>query len=317
MDEYLSDYDYYKVWPINSWSRIWINDKLTLKYMLYGTEYNDFMPQYYFYSASDGLKMLMDVPPMEGNINTQFLELLKRVKEYACKPNNGTESRGFVRLSYENACFCINGEAKSESEILKFIEENPNYIFTEYLRPSYEFERYSKQIHTLRVVTINQNGYNPQIVFGYLRFPNDTSGEANYNILDVKEKYNLYTYVDLENGKFLNSIKVYVDHVVPTDIHPDTGIELKGFLPGYANLKERILGIAKLFSNLEYMGFDIGVTKAGYKIMEINSHPGISATQIAVPMYSNPILKKYFKGKIATIDNLSEENKKKRNLIER
>lgn len=25
-DDYLSDYDYLKIWPLNSWERIWIND---------------------------------------------------------------------------------------------------------------------------------------------------------------------------------------------------------------------------------------------------------------------------------------------------
>ena len=38
--DYMSDYDYYRVWPLNNWQRIWINDKLTLKYMLSGTEFD-------------------------------------------------------------------------------------------------------------------------------------------------------------------------------------------------------------------------------------------------------------------------------------
>jgi hypothetical protein len=35
--QYLRDYDYDKLWPLNGWMRIWVNDKLTLKYMLAGT----------------------------------------------------------------------------------------------------------------------------------------------------------------------------------------------------------------------------------------------------------------------------------------
>lgn len=45
-DDYLSDYDYLKIWPLNSWERIWINDKLTLKYMLFGTQLDKYMPEY-------------------------------------------------------------------------------------------------------------------------------------------------------------------------------------------------------------------------------------------------------------------------------
>ena len=46
IDDYLPDYDYFRVWPLNSWQRIWINDKLTLKYALAGTECDRFLPEY-------------------------------------------------------------------------------------------------------------------------------------------------------------------------------------------------------------------------------------------------------------------------------
>lgn len=46
-DEYLSDFDYYKLYPLNSkrWSKF-IDDKLTTKYIL--SKYNTYLPQYYF-----------------------------------------------------------------------------------------------------------------------------------------------------------------------------------------------------------------------------------------------------------------------------
>ena len=31
MHLYLSDYEYYKAWPINNWTRLWVDDKMTLK----------------------------------------------------------------------------------------------------------------------------------------------------------------------------------------------------------------------------------------------------------------------------------------------
>ena len=44
-DDYLTDYDYFRVWPLNSWQRVWINDKLTLKYMFSGTDYDRYLPK--------------------------------------------------------------------------------------------------------------------------------------------------------------------------------------------------------------------------------------------------------------------------------
>lgn len=45
---YLSDEDFYKSWPLNSWTRIWVDDKMTLKYILEGTKFSHLMPKYFF-----------------------------------------------------------------------------------------------------------------------------------------------------------------------------------------------------------------------------------------------------------------------------
>lgn len=101
MDQYLSDYDYYKIWPLNNWTRIWINDKLTLKYMLANTQFSDIMPEYYYYSTPNGLKKLLDAPNQETAPSIdEFKRVLASVGEFACKPCNGSASYGFFRMSY-------------------------------------------------------------------------------------------------------------------------------------------------------------------------------------------------------------------------
>ena len=47
-DDYLSDYDYCRVWPLNDWERFWINDKLTFAYMFAGTEFEKYIPESYY-----------------------------------------------------------------------------------------------------------------------------------------------------------------------------------------------------------------------------------------------------------------------------
>lgn len=320
VDNYLSDYDYYKIWPLNSWSRIWINDKLTLKYMLSGTKYDHMMPKYYFYSSDNGLKALMDVDMNKYNsMKEAFLSTLKAEGEFAAKPNNGTESRGFVKLTYKNGKYAINSKSCDEEDVLNFVTDNTNYVFTEYLYPSKDFEKYSDQIHTLRIVTLNQSGYKPQIVAGFIRFPNNTSGEANYNVFEtnVESKYNLYTYIDVSTGRFEQSIKTYVNHIESTHFHPDSKALLEGELPNYKEFVSEVKGICCLLSNLEYMGFDFGVTDSGYKIMEINSHPGINTSQVREPFFKNSVIGSYFKSKLNVIESLSDQDKEKRTHVVR
>lgn len=299
VENYLSDYDYYKIWPLNNWSRIWVNDKLTLKLMLSDSELKGFMPKYYYYSFDKSLKPLSDTPYKGGNIFENFLKLLVQVGEFACKPCNGTASAGFVRLSYKEKEYFINEKATDEDGIISFIKENPNYIFTEYIRPSKEFAVYSSSIHTLRVVVLNESGDNPRIVGGYLRLPNKYSGETNYIVLDGSdnEKYNVFCDVDFETGEYGNAKLTYYDHITDTDIHPDTGVKIAGKIKEFEKLKSIIEFVALKFSNLEYLGFDIGITDNGFKCMEINTHSGIKYMQIFKPFNTDDSLAKYFSKK--------------------
>ena len=47
--------------------------------------------------------------------------------------------------------------------------------------------------------------------------------------------------------------------------------------------------------------------------MEVNSHPGIKYMQIFKPLYDNEILAEYFERKLCEIDNMTENEKAKRN----
>lgn len=318
--EYLSDYDFYKIWPINSWNRIWINDKLTLKYLLANTEFSDIMPKYYYYTSSKGLKKLLDAPNPNRNPSIEeFKNVLASVGEFACKPCNGTTSLGFFRMSYDGKTFFVNDEELKENEFEVFLQKHSNYVFTEYLRPSKQFEVYSPHIHTLRVVTVNIGGNNPVIIGGYLRIPNKESGEANYIIIGKEnlEKFNVVVNVNYDSGEFGPAKLTYANRTVIVDSHPDNGISLHGVIDNYSELKETIIGIARRFSTVELMGFDIGITNNGIKCMEINSHPGIKYMQIFTPLLRNEYTKEYFTNKIIEIDKLSTEEKKRRNGIER
>ena len=314
---FLSDYDYYRIWPINNWTRIWINDKLTLKYMLDGTEYSGIMPKYYYYTSIDGLRTLVDNPYKNDIADTeQFIKVLSEVGEFACKPCNGSTSVGFFKMVYQNNKIFVDDKELPFNEVSDFLNKNQNYVFTEYIKAGGCLKKITPQIHTLRIVTINEDGANPIIVGGYLRIPNDLSVSANFlDLGDNVEKYNIVTNINIETGEFFDAQKVYVNRKEKIDVHPSSGALLSGKIENFDKLRQIILEIARRFNNVEYMGFDIGVTENGFKCMEINSHPGIGHMQMFEPFYENTYLKKYFQKKINEINNLSLVGKKKRNGI--
>ena len=317
IEDYLSDYNYLKVWPLNSWTRIWVNDKLTLKYMLANTEFDKFMPEYYYYSTPQGLKSLIDNPYKEAS-NENFIRLLTEKESFACKPCNGTTAIGFVKLSYKNGEFFQNKEIVSKEKIVDFVHKHPNYVFTEYLKPSKEFAQYSKLIHTLRIVTLNANGI-ARIAGGYLRLPTAETGEANYLVLNDNgtEKYNFLVNIDLDKGVYDGGKRIFINRTESCIKHPDSGEIIKGIISNYEALKETILSIANRFNTLEWLGFDIGVTDKGFKCMEINTHPGIKYMQILRPFLIDDFLKEYFSRKIWEVDKLTDVEKQVRFKIVR
>lgn len=298
--QFLSDYDYYRIWPINSWSRIWIDDKMTLKYMLDGTEYSAMMPEYYFYSTPNGLRELID-NPYKGYQDIQTLiNVLKEKKELACKPNNGARGDGFFKLSFRDENLYINKDIVREQDIEDFVRVNPNYIFTEYLHPETFFASVSPLIHTLRLVTVNPDGNNPRIIRGHLRFATANHGETNLTNknADNKADFNFMTELNINDGHIGNSKSVYFNRVVSTPRHPDSDCLVDYIIPNFSELIAMIHGISNRFFNIELMGFDIGVTNNGFKLMEINTHPGIRNMQLFRSLYEDDWVHEYFKRKI-------------------
>lgn len=318
---YLSDYQYYRLWPINNWTRIWINDKLTLKQILSGTKFDSFMPKYFFYTIKSGekviLRKLVDCPEKIEQNSQGLLRLLQEETVLACKPCNGALSMGFNKLSYENDKYYINEEKVSKTDMITFISEHPNYLFTEYLTPSKSMKKIFPTIHTLRIVVVNENGYDPIIIGGYMRIPHKTSSISNYIVVNgnLHDEYNLQVDVNMDSGEFGNGKITFSNRIENVSVHPETKALLSGRIEQFDKLKSSILSISKILSPLEFMGFDIGITPNGFKCMEINSLPGIKYMQIFHPFFANPVTETYFNKKIQAMDNLSETEKKERNGI--
>ena len=177
-EDYLSDYDYFRVWPLNSWQRVWINDKLTLKYQLSGTPWDRYLPKYYFYASTNGLVPLVDsglvgsgtlvpdaafVSPQPSNrpdFRQDFLALLREVGEFACKPANAELAVGFHKLSYDGG-YMIDNHPANEEDVWAYVQAHPNDIFTEFFHPGGSLAKISPVIHTLRVLVVNQTGIDP------------------------------------------------------------------------------------------------------------------------------------------------------------
>lgn len=318
VDKYLSDYDYYRLWPLNNPYRIWINDKLTLKYILPDNLFGAYLPKYYYYTEERGCLYCLDCDQRKYAMDSYgLLSLLKDKKKLAMKLVNGTASQNFYKLSFENNDICINSIPCCETDFLRFIEMHPHYCITEYLEPHPEMARIHDKIHTLRLMVINEHGNDPRIVHGYLRFGTNEHGEANHcnHSADCKANYDFCARINVENGVFGDSVLAYQNKIIHQDFHPDTKAKASGIIPGWENVKKQILNMSRYLFQAEYCGFDVGITVDGFKIMEINSHQGIGFLQLFDSLYDIPFSKQYFTERISKLNSMSLEGKTARNGI--
>lgn len=315
---YLSDYDFQRLWPLNDWQRIWINDKLTLGYMLAGTKLERYLPEYYYYTASNRL-----VPLYSSDMQTGYdavLDCLCKKGTFACKPCNGTFGAGFHTLACADGSFTIDGDLSDERGIINFFESHPNYVFTEFIRPSAQMAKIDPLIHTIRVLVANPSGVDPKPIATYFRFAMaDAAAKCGSNYLPpTNESIGSYNvYIDPETGEFGRGRIVYANKVVESRCHPVSGVPAEGVIDCWPEVLTMMRDISLQLGPVEYLGFDVGITPDGPRIMEINSHSGIIYIQTFEPIWKNPVAAPYFRDKLNAIDAMTPEQKARRNKIVR
>ncbi|MBX9033631.1 sugar-transfer associated ATP-grasp domain-containing protein [Gordonibacter massiliensis (ex Traore et al. 2017)] len=315
LESYLSDYDYWKLWPLNDWQRIWINDKLTLHALMQDSDLASYLPAYFYYSKPHGVLPLADslyAPGIEG-----LIETLRREGTFACKPCNGTEATGFHKLAYREG-FSIDGERTEEAGIRAFVEQHPNYVFTEFIKPEASLAAINPLIHTLRILVLNPTGADPVPVLAYLRFAiedGESGNGSNYRIPSEADISDFNVRVNLETGAYDKGKLVFINRVVDSPRHPTSGVLVEGTIPHWDKLLEMIRRISLKVGACEYLGFDACLTDKGPKIMEINSHSGIKYLQLYSPIMEDKTAASYYRAKLAEIDALDEAGKRRRNGV--
>ena len=106
--DYLPDFPYFKLHPINGdWSK-WIDDKLTMRYVL--APFAEHLPKYYFHLRGSEICRLMDCPTgLTADIAGLFV-LLEREKNLAVKLAQGTGGEGFYKLEWQDGVVVLNGK---------------------------------------------------------------------------------------------------------------------------------------------------------------------------------------------------------------
>lgn len=288
----LSDRDYKWLRPLNNSYLKWVWDKVSLRYIL--DDYREHIPEYYYNIVRrDGKVVLLTMQDTPEGYEASFedvIRLLREKKLLALKQTEGSHGVGFYKLEYADGKYLVNGEEKTEAEMLSFLGSLRKYYnISEYIVMHEDLRRiYSSVACTLRVMVINRHGYDPVIENVYYRI-----GTKRTGFTDNIGSGGVFAYVDEETGRY-HDAEVIKNHVItPCPDHPDTGVRIEGVFPHWQEVRSEILDICKCISPLEYLGFDVVITDKGFKILEINTHQDLHR----YPTYSSRV-HEYFMHKL-------------------
>lgn len=285
--EFLSDREYKRMRPINSKYRDLLTDKLLTFYLL-TPKFSDFLPEYYckIVSNNDGTHFYK-INCKGCDSFEQILGLLQEKKKLICKKIVGSHGEGFIKLEYvDEPHIKINDVTCANSDLLSFFSDSKNsYVVTEYVEMHRDIKKiYSDVACTIRIMTINLQDGSNVIKDAYFRFATKNTG-----LTDNVSKGGIVAKVDLETGEIYKPEQLKDHKFYMCPIHPDTGNPIKGNIPHWELIKTKVTEICAFLSELEYLGFDIVVTDAGFKILEINTHQDLHK----YAEYTNEV-KKYF-----------------------
>jgi len=305
--DYLPDFNYFMLHPLNHHFKIWVNDKLTLKYILNSNGCESSMPEYYLYVENDGTyTYLMDAPEHIAKDENFIYNLLKEKRCLAMKPNSGTSGgRGFIKLELREDGLYENNKPIDKDRFNDILKDMPNYIVTEYVKQHKELAKiWGDSECTLRVIMVKNPKKNISdksewsCTVSYARFGSSISGGAS-NL----SSGGIGIGFDYETGKYkdfsIRYKKFCADGNTMLYKHPDTGITWKGEgLPNWEYVKNMIEKICNHISSLSYLGFDVIITDDGMKLCEINTHPACDYEQVMCgPVLAKENAKAFFESK--------------------
>jgi hypothetical protein len=164
------------------------------------------------------------------------------------------------------------------------------YLVTEFIGAHSYFDAFwNESPPTVRVLVTREKGQLPKIVHSYLRFATKDTGVVNI-------PGGVYCRVDIKSGSFYDGQTYEKDGLQDCKYHPDTKVRLEGVLPHWDLILDKILEISAAIPQIRYMGYDVIITEEGFKIIEINSHPGIDYFQTEHPYLRDELTRDFFNG---------------------
>ncbi len=195
--------------------------------------------------------------------------------EFILKPAEGYYGEGVRLLQRDGVGWLSVGEGRLTTEdLVRTMRSHPDFgdwIAQERLRNHPDLAVLGGEgLHTLRLVVVMRADGTPELVWSGFRI---AVGKAIIDNFRGGKLGNLSCEMDLQTGTVAKACRGRGAEpgMELVEIHPSAGIPLQGFkVPLWDEAVQTALEAAPLFLPLRTLGFDVGLTPDGPKVVEMN-----------------------------------------------
>lgn len=304
---YLSDYARYVRTPrINGRWAVALDNKLVFHWMM--QPFEDYRPNLHgliesgvlhrsptlqIASAVDSSARLDD----SGTVPDPARWVLDRLRQEGAlviKPVTGGGGDNVFVCVREDDGYYVNDEPKTAAELRSLVADLDGYLVFEFVAPAaYSNGMFPDAANTIRILTMFPEDANEPFIAASVH----RIGTARSDGLDNWSRGGLSAEIDRDTGTLSRGVRYPYDGELKWHAeHPDTGARIEGVrVPGWSDIVDRLLAIARDCPYLPYIGWDLIVTAPGeFTIIEANSFTDIDLVQVHTPLLSDPRVRQFY-----------------------
>jgi hypothetical protein len=292
-EQFLTDYQrYVKTRGINGRFGYALDNKLMLYGVLSG--FSDRLPE--LYGILDGgtfrsISMTGTRGPTRPAL--EWVEDLDPGETVVIKWVLGGGGHNVLVLTRTEGGYRVNDESISRTDLRERLADLDDYIVTGFSeQTSYAAEIYPEATNTVRAVTMwDSEEDEPFIARAVHRI-----GTSSTKPMDNWTQGGLCALIS--EGR-LGEAVTYPDEgeLEWMASHPDSGAQIEGVeIPGWKEIREKLLEIADSVPYLPYVGWDLVITREGeFEIIEANNYPGMKSLQVHGPLCTDERVERFYR----------------------
>lgn len=191
--------------------------------------------------------------------------------------------------------YLIDGEPMERAAFATRIANLENYLVCEFVdQAEYIADIFPDATNTIRAITM----YDERSREAFVPMAIHRIGMPRTAPADNFSTGGLSAEIDLETGRLGSAAEYPVDGELRWhDAHPHTGARIDGrSVPGWDRIREQLCSIARTFSHIPYVGWDLVVTDDGeFQIIEANSYPGVTSMQAHRPLLADERTRRFYR----------------------